>query len=249
MKNFTLSLTFIFSLSFCFSQCVPDSIYADSTFGVWPTPQTNFPPGDVGIPYYEVVNFKVPRDAGAIDSAAAGTFIDSIVLTSISNIPPGLSYDCDNSSCSWRYDSLGCASLSGTPTTVGSYQISLDATVWTQLFFTPFPIPYSFDGYVINIGNTGIKITNLDNSFLSLQKAIPNPSNESTKIQYLNNKIENVVFEVTNLLGERIYFEYINSKRGVNEIYLNTNDFKNGIYIYSINNGRVKSSKRLVVNH
>ena len=46
MKNFTLSLTFIFSLSFCFSQCVPDSIYADSTFGVWPTPQTNFPPGE-----------------------------------------------------------------------------------------------------------------------------------------------------------------------------------------------------------
>ena len=121
--------------------------------------------------------------------------------------------------------------------------------MWTQLFFTPFPIPYSFDGYVINIGNTGIKIINLDNSFLSLQNAIPNPSNESTKIQYLNNKVENVVFEVTNLLGERIYFEYMNSIRGVNEIYLNTNEFKNGIYIYSINNGRDKSSKRLVVNH
>ena len=86
MKNFILSTVITLSFSNYFTQCIPDSIYADSTFGVWPTPQTNFPPGDVGIPYYEVVNFKIPRDAGAIDSAAAGTYIDSIVLTSISNI-------------------------------------------------------------------------------------------------------------------------------------------------------------------
>lgn len=249
MKNFILSTVITLSFSNYFTQCIPDSIYADSTFGVWPTPQTNFPPGDVGIPYYEVVNFKIPRDAGAIDSAAAGTYIDSIVLTSISNIPPGLSYECNNSSCSWRYDSLGCASVIGTPTTIGSYQISLDATVWTQLFFTPFPIPYSFDGYVINIGNTGIEITDLENSRISLQNAIPNPSNERTKIQYLNNKVENIIFEVTNLLGDRIYFDFFSSKRGVNNIYLNTSELTNGIYIYSINNGRDKSSKRLVVNH
>ena len=104
---------------------------------------------------------------------------------------------------------MGCASVSGTPTTIGSYQISLDATVWTQLFFTPFPIPYSFDGYVINIGNTGIEITDLENSKISLQNAIPNPSNERTKIQYLNNKVENIIFEVTNLLGDRVYLDFL----------------------------------------
>ena len=144
---------------------------------------------------------------------------------------------------------MGCASVSGTPTTIGSYQISLDATVWTQLFFTPFPIPYSFDGYVINIGNTGIEITDLENGKISLQNAIPNPSNERTKIQYLNNKVENIIFEVTNLLGDRVYLDFFSSKRGVNDIYLNTSELTNGIYIYSINNGRDKSSKRLVVNH
>ena len=165
MKNFII-LTSIIILSFIIPFTMyTDTIYADSTFGVWPTPTTNFPPGEVGVQYYEIVNFKIPRDAGAIDSAAAGTFIDSIVLTSISNLPPGLSYECDNLLCSWRYDSLGCASLSGTPTTNGIYQISLDATVWTQLFFTPFPIPYSFDGYVINIGNTRLIFPTLMNQF------------------------------------------------------------------------------------
>ena len=151
--------------------------------------------------------------------------------------------------CSWRYDSLGCASLSGTPTTNGTYQISLDATVWTQLFFTPFPIPYSFDGYVINIGNTGINIINIDESNLVLQNAIPNPSNEMTNIKFTTNKSENISFQITNLLGETVYLDNIISKRGVNDIILNTSSFSEGIYIYSISNNTTKSSKRLVVNH
>ena len=249
MKNLILLNSILFSVLFSYSQCIPDSIYADSTFGVWPTPTTNFPPGEIGVQYYEIVNFKVPRDAGAIDSAAAGTYIDSIVLTSITNLPPGLSYECDNLLCSWRYDSLGCASLSGTPTTNGSYQISLDATVWTQLFFTPFPIPYSFDGYVINIGNTGINIINIDESNLELQNAIPNPSNEMTNIKFTTNKSESISFQITNLLGETVYLDNIISKRGVNDIILNTSSFSEGIYIYSISNNTTKSSKRLVVNH
>lgn len=249
MKKLIILSTILISVLFSYSQCTPDSIYADSTFGVWPTPQTNFPSGDIGVQYYEIVNFKVPRDAGAIDSAAAGTYIDSIVLTSITNLPPGLSYECDNLSCSWRYDSLGCASLSGTPTTNGSYQISLDATVWTQLFFTPFPIPYSFDGYVINIGNTGINFIDIDESILELQNAIPNPSNEFTKIQFTSHKSENISFQITNLLGEVIYRDRLLSNRGVNNISVNTLNFSEGIYIYSINNSTTKSSKRLVVNH
>ena len=39
------------------------------------------------------------------------------------------------------------------------------------------------------------------------------------------------------------------SQRGVNDIHLNTLEFSEGIYIYSITNGKIKSSKRLVVNH
>ena len=88
MKNLIILTSILFSVLFSYSQCTPDSIYADSAFGVWPTPTTNFPPGEIGVQYYEIVNFKVPRDAGAIDSAAAGTYIDSIVLTSITNLPP-----------------------------------------------------------------------------------------------------------------------------------------------------------------
>ena len=139
MKNLILITFCLFNFIFSYSQCTPDPTFSDSSFGVWPTPQTNFPNGDIGVFYDEVVYFKVPRDAGNIDSVYAGQLIDSIILSSVTNLPPGLTYQCDIPSCTWNYDSVGCASISGTPTTNGSYQISLDATVWTEIFLTHFP--------------------------------------------------------------------------------------------------------------
>ena len=115
-----------------------------------------------------------------------------------------------------------------------------------SIIFYSFPIPYSFDGYVINIGNTGINITNIDESTLELQNAIPNPSNQMTNIKFSSNKSENISFQITNLLGEIIYFDNIISKRGVNDIIVNTSIFSEGIYIYSIINNITKSSKRLL---
>jgi hypothetical protein len=89
----------------------------------------------------------------------------------------------------------------------------------------------------------------LDEAVLELQNAIPNPSNETTKIQFISNDSETISFEIINLLGETISFSKMTSQRGVNDIHLNTSEFSEGIYIYSISNGRIKSSKRLVVNH
>ena len=249
MKNFIIITFCLFSFSFTHSQCVPDPIYADSTFGVWPTPQTNFPAGDIGVFYDEVVYFKVPRDAGNIDSAAAGTYIDSIVLSSVSNLPPGLTYQCDIPSCTWNYDSIGCATISGTPTTNGSYQISLDATVWTQIFLIPFPVAYSFDGYTINIGLTSDNSLGSSFSTLTLQDAIPNPSNNTTNIGYRSLNSENISFQITNLLGEIMIQDNFISNVGINTIGVNTSIFSNGVYLYSISNGHARSTKRLIVHH
>ena len=58
MKNLIILNSILFSVLFSYSQCTPDSIYADSTFGVWPTPTTNFPPGEIGVQNYEIVNLR-----------------------------------------------------------------------------------------------------------------------------------------------------------------------------------------------
>ena len=83
MKKLLIITFSLFSFTFAYSQCTPDPTYADSTFGVWPTPQTNFPAGDIGVFYDEVVYFKVPRDAGNVDSSFAGQLIDSTSTSSL----------------------------------------------------------------------------------------------------------------------------------------------------------------------
>ena len=167
----------------------------------------------------------------------------------MTNLPPGLTYQCDIPSCTWNYDSVGCASITGIPTTNGSYQISLDATVWTEIFLTPFPVPYSFNGYSINIGPTSYNALGSSFSNLILENPVPNPSNNSTNISYRSINSENVSFEITNLLGEKLIQENLVSNIGLNNISVNTSIFPNGIYLYSISNGQVRSTKRLIVHH
>ena len=156
MKKLLLLLFAFTAYNLSFSQCTPDPLYADSSWGIWPDEQTNFMSGDIGVAYQQIVNFKVPLDAGDIDSAFAGVPVDSVVLNNVSNLPPGISYACNVPSCTWYGDSAGCANIDGMPTTNGSFQITLDITGWVTIFFNPFPQTFTYDGYVINIGPVGI---------------------------------------------------------------------------------------------
>ena len=110
-KLLLLFFTFcLFTLS-SNAQCTPDPLYFDSIYGAWPDTVTNFVPGQVGVPYTQILDFKLPSDAGAIDPAYAGVPVDSAVLTAVSGLPPGLSYLCNTPNCTWYGGDQGCASL------------------------------------------------------------------------------------------------------------------------------------------
>jgi len=234
------------------SPCVPDAIYSDSTWGIWPDSTENFVSGDSGIYYEQIVNFKLPTDAGDLDPNYSGYDIDSVSLASVDGIPPGISFSCNTSNCSWLGGEQGCATISGIPDTNGTYPINLKILGCVSLFGLPICDTAVFSNYVIQIGpvtTVGVVSSQLTNSSLKLKKAFPNPSNLSTNIQYETIKSENVSFEMTNLLGESIINSNIISKIGLNSILVNTSDLSNGIYLYSISNGKTRSTKRLIVNH
>jgi len=240
------------------SPCVPDAIYSDSTWGIWPDSTENFVSGDSGTYYEQIVNFKLPTDAGDLDPIYSGYDIDSVSLASVDGIPPGISFSCNTSNCSWLGGEQGCATISGIPTANGTYPINLlikGCVTFSIIPGTPGLVicdTAEFTNYVIQIGpvtTVGIETSELTNSSLKLKKAFPNPSNLSTNIQYETIKSENVSFEMTNLLGESIINSNIISKIGLNSILVNTSDLSNGIYLYSISNGKTRSTKRLIVNH
>jgi len=249
MKNIIIFTLLLPIYSLVHSQCVPDAQYSDSTWGIWPDTSQNFISGNSGTYYEQIVNFKLPSDAGALDPLYTGYTLDSVSLVSVDGIPPGISFSCNTSNCTWDGGDQGCATISGIPTTNGTYPINLKILGCVSLFGIVICDTAVFSNYVIQIGHVGIDNYELTNNSLRLKKAFPNPSNQSTNIQYETIKSENVSFEITNLLGKLILNKNVSSKTGLNSILVNTSDLSNGIYLYSISNGKTRSTKRLIVNH
>ncbi len=129
---------------------------ADSTFGAWPDTIQNFPAADVGVYYEEDLNFKVPSDGGDVDPTFTGVSIDSFQVVDVVGLPACLTYACNQSSCSWLGGEVGCAQISGTCNTSGSYDVTIETLGWTTVIGA-LSVPYDFAGYRIDVnGSTGL---------------------------------------------------------------------------------------------
>ena len=78
---------------------------------------------------------------------------------------------------------------------------------------------------------------------------VPNPVVNNAKIQFISGTSETVIFKVYNLLGEEVDLQIIHSQRGVNTINLNTTSYSEGMYLYSINNGKEILTKRMIIKN
>ena len=82
---------------------------------------------------------------------------------------------------------------------------------------------------------------------LWLGQNVPNPSNGITNIEYNLPQAGKVNFNVTDILGQVIYTKQIKELAGKHKLELNTNDFSNGVYYYSIEyNGKRLVKKMLI---
>ena len=162
-------------LFLCFhysAQCDPDPIYADSVFGIWPSPQENLISGEVNIEYSQVINFKIPdekidSDLISDDIPIDSVLIESIQLNNISNLPAGLFYSCNIGNCTWGPGS-GCTEIFGVPTQAGLYQLSMELII-SSIIEIPFiglqSIDYPFTyTYSLNIESCN-QVTNLSDVF------------------------------------------------------------------------------------
>ena len=82
-----------------------------------------------------------------------------------------------------------------------------------------------------------------------LKGVFPNPVVNNAKIQFISGTSETVIFKVYNLLGEEVDLQIIHSQRGVNTINLNTTSYSEGMYLYSINNGKEILTKRMIIKN
>jgi hypothetical protein len=77
--------------------------------------------------------------------------------------------------------------------------------------------------------------------------AYPNPLDKETQITFYSNMIQNVIFEVKNVLGKSVYKIKMQTKIGYNELVFNKQKLSSGMYIYSLQTNAEIVSKRLVI--
>lgn len=251
MKTLLLSITgFLLFTSLAYGQCTPDMQYEDEAFGVWPDTTQGFPDAQVGVYYEQVVTIKIPSSGGPIDPQYESFPVDSASLSGIVNIPPGLELVCNSQTtgpCTYLPEQIGCAVVQGTPTSAGSFDVTINATIYSLLLGSVVPFPMAFDGYSIEVDGSSGQNEMKGNGF-ALKQNYPNPAGSTTNLYFTLPSPSQVRIEVFDLVGKEVFSEVMRGKQGNNSYSLDVSGLEAGIYLYSVESMGIKSTRRLAVD-
>lgn len=246
MKKVILLLAMAFGVASANAQCTPDPLYADSLFGVWPDTVENFKPAYLGQFYSDTLNLIAPANAAEIpfDPPLPDFPLDSIQLTSVSGLPPGLAVVCNSQTaapCTYLPTQLGCGLIEGTPTALGTYPIELTVEGWSALVVGPVVLPvseeYTFTGYEIVVSelNTGISV--VVQPGLANVRNVPNPFASRTNIEFQLGRAGEARVQVFNMVGEEVWDQLVQGKVGPNKVIFEGGDLPAGVYLYKVASG------------
>lgn len=239
-------LCFIFVLSGN-SQCVPDTSITHNQPGIYPDSATGLPHAFVGIPYSSVIQVFVPLDT--VYNGFPAT-IDSINATNVTGLPPGFTYICTPSNCSFPGGTSACILLQGpAPTTgmIGTYPILVELDVYGRVFSIPQTIQDVNDNYSIVIEST-TGLWSVSNGSFAVKQNSPNPFGRYSNIP-VNSKVNGYInLKITDLLGNVVLNQQRSVQKGINNISVDALNFEAGIYLYTISDGKNSVTRRLVVS-
>ena len=232
MKKLLLSFSILvgfYSLSFG-QNCSPNQVWADTTdYGVIPDTIQNFPPAVQNEFYTSDLNFKVPADATLVSSLApAGSTIQSFTVTSVSGLPTGLSYVCNNSNCTYNGGANGCANVYGTPTVTGVFPVTINisANVLINPILPALPQSTSFSGYKIVVGTAG-QIEQI----IAPLKVVPNPAKNMITIDGITSSMKANSVSIVNLEGKLIADKEVSTATNVS---FDLTGVKSGMYFVNV---------------
>jgi hypothetical protein len=228
------------------AQCTPDP--ANITL-ITPDTVTNFVAGTVGIPYVQIILVHPPTDTTAnVGGTLYPVTLDSIVLLNVYNLPPGLTYACNPSNCTFLGGTSGCIAITGTPTTAGLYPLEVRIMTYGKLGgFVAVSQADTIQSYRILI-NVNASVNSLSqNSNFEIIKSGPNPAGENFSFSVNAPAKMNADFEIFNIIGKKVFTENISLKPGENSISHSTKTLASGVYIFTLKNESRTLTGRFVV--
>ena len=246
--------------------CTPDMQYADSTAGVYPKPYDVATNTGVGITECAVIgqNFEFNLTVVIHDSLKIGSTsypLDSIVISQVTGLPVGLTYNCDPANCHFVKNTLSCASIYGTPTSAnapGPYDMIIKGSAYIN--GSSFPLPLEFPNALIAPGKYTIYLNANANdpcaatatNDLKGQVSIttrPNPTSGVTQIKINSQITGQFQMHVVDLLGKCIEQRQVSIFGGDNTFDFDASSFANGLYLVQLQNENGFVSQKLAVQH
>lgn len=239
-RIFTLSILAILFFSFhAWSQCEPMSPEE------CPDPENNgeicpdtLAIGMVGEPYNQEFTILPPSE---YEVPGMGTVtLSYIKLKSIDNLPPGINWESNSPDSIFLAGEYYCVLLSGIPTEADSFylKIVVDAYVIVLPGLPPIPVPDITDSTslaILVVPASGIP--EFPNTNLYASKNYPNPFSTWTSIQFKTKDPGTVSLDVYTILGELIYSDALEGRKGQNYFHIDGTGFSKGAYFYRITDG------------
>lgn len=249
MKKLLLAITAVFAFSFAEAQCTPDAQFTAP--GIYPDSATNMMVAYELTAYSQTITNVVPADTCVVILFPPCTTLslDSVVVESLTGLPPGLTFQCDNAECQYPGGQSGCAIISGTPPSgsAGTYPLTIQLSAYVGGF--GIANPFTLDYYFIEVLPQVNSVAENESNAFAIKQNKPNPFDDVTSIEYSLTENGKVTFEVYNLVGELVDSKSINGNKGMNRLQFDGSELSNGAYIYKMTNNGNTITKRMVINH
>lgn len=251
-----LSALVVFQTTIAYSQCEPDAQYTDLDAGIYPidsadTSTSSLPTGQENQAYETVLTAVLP-DMVMLELNPGEFFpanLDSITISDITGLPPGMNYECSPSDCLFLDQSMGCILLSGTPTEAGTYFL----TIHSRLYAFPISPEITFPGELVSgeykiIIDEDVAIDEPIKDVIGLGQNVPNPFYDMTEITVDTKQSGEFDFKVYNILGKLLHDEQVVFSTGKNVVQFDGKQLQSGMYFYSIGQGNEVVTRRMVVH-
>lgn len=224
--------------------CTPDPGCTGAGGRICPDTIVNLPHSTVGQAYSTTVTVKVPSDT-------FGFPVMNFTLDSVTGLPTGFAYQCEPSNCVFPGGQTTCILITGTAPNagmIGTYPLGIHVTATVNASGFPFSQPGTVDGYKIVIEDNTIGMEVINENVFEMAKNVPNPASNVTKIRFTNPKNEKIELNIYNTMGQKVYHQNIDAERGLNEVPVSVAEFADGMYIYTVSNGKQVLNNRMVVS-
>lgn len=243
MKHILLSLSFLLTAFFSWSQCDPVFDFGDAEWGVEPDTIANLSSGEINSFYSQQIDVLVPVDGDPF-GAPFEVQVDSASIITVSGLPEGLSFECNSpltTPCTYLGGDQGCGIISGIPTEAGVFDLTISIMAYSQIL----NLPVFVEGYSIEISDP------LSDDFQSKSaelKLFPNPTSFSFDLSFEYQETENIRVTIFDIVGkEALSFSRL-AQPGKNIFTVPVENLKEGTYIVRLDGKNLSATKRLVVN-